>query len=280
LETADHHTDLLASFKGWDTCPLCDKHHRGPVARALAWACWKTYLDHENEGVRSSAIDHLATNLFQNERWEDALDAAKVSLVILRHCPDIFDVNSTFTFLGRLKCCYEKLGRVTELIATLREIYSETRRLYGSLDSRTWIAAGHLASQLVSHKYLHEAKKLLSSLCELQKVCDYVDEFHLKRLYAITLHCFHFYGYDDSREDLRKALEILEELVETSIRVHGEDHEITENLWQLLWGARNEQLDWSIDDLTPETRLAYDFDSQFKYSAESEEDADGAATAS
>jgi len=80
------------------------------------------------------------------------------------------------------------------------------------------------------------------------------------------------------REDLRKALKILEELVETSIRVHGEDHVMTESLWDLLWQVRDEQLDWSIDDLTPETRLAYHYDGQYEYSADSEEDADTAAT--
>ena len=87
------------------------------------------------------------------------------------------------------------------------------------------------------------------------------------------------YGYDDYREDLRKALEIYEELVETSIRVHGEDHAMTESLLELLWESRNEQLDWSIDDLTPETRLAYHYNGQYEYSADSEEDADAADAA-
>ena len=87
------------------------------------------------------------------------------------------------------------------------------------------------------------------------------------------------YGYDDYREDLRKALEIYEELVETSIRVHGEDHAMTESLLELLWESRNEQLDWSIDDLTPETRLAYHYSGQYEYSADSEEDADAADAA-
>ena len=77
-----------------------------------------------------------------------------------------------------------------------------------------------------------------------------------------------------------KSVEILEDLVDDSVRVRGEDHEYTRLTLDILWKVRDEQLDWSIDDLTPETRLAYDFDSQFKYSAESKEDADGAATAS
>ena len=87
------------------------------------------------------------------------------------------------------------------------------------------------------------------------------------------------YGYDDYREDLRKALEIYEELVETSIRVHGEDHAMTESLLELLWESRNEQLDWSIDDLTPETRLAYHYNGQYEYSADSDGEADAADAA-
>ena len=91
--------------------------------------------------------------------------------------------------------------------------------------------------------------------------------------------CLTRYCDDDYREDLRKALEIYEELVETSIRVHGEDHAMTESLLELLWESRNEQLDWSIDDLTPETRLAYHYNGQYEYSADSEEDADAADAA-
>ena len=100
----------------------------------------------------------------------------------------------------------------------------------------------------------------------------------LNRSYAVCLYKFHFYGYDDYRDDLRKSIEILEDLVVDLIRVLGVDHEETRAALGLLWQVRDEQLDWSIDDLTPETRLAYDFDSQFEYSADSE-DAD-AATAS
>ena len=135
-----------------------------------------------------------------------------------------------------------------------------------------------VAASLVEHRHLHEAKELLSNLYDLQKVGDDVDEFHLKELYAMTLHDFHFYGYDDYRDDLRKALEIFEELVETSIRVHGVDHVITESLWELLQESRNEQLDWSIDDLTPETQDAYAADLLSEASTDSEEE--DASTAS
>ena len=63
----------------------------------------------------------------------------------------------------------------------------------------------------------------------------------------VTLWHFHFYGYEDYREDLRKALEIFEELVETSIRVRGAEQYLS------LARKADEQLDWCIDDLTPAT---------------------------
>ena len=44
----------------------------------------------------------------------------------------------------------------------------------------------------------------------------------------------------------------------------------------LLWQIRDEQLDWSIDDLTPATRFAYDSDYPSENSTDSEGDADTA----
>ena len=54
---------------------------------------------------------------------------------------------------------------------------------------------------------------------------------------------------------------------------------MTESLLELLWESRNEQLDWSIDDLTPETRLAHHYDGKYEYSADSEGEADAADAA-
>ena len=79
------------------------------------------------------------------------------------------------------------------------------------------------------------------------------------------------FWHPTERQFFAKSIEILEDLVVDLIRVLGVDHEETRAALGLLWQVRDEQLDWSIDDLTPETR--------FQYSAESEEDAD-AATAS
>ena len=139
-----------------------------------------------------------------------------------------------------------------------------------------------MASHLVSCKYLHEAKELLSvTIPFAENILDYDDVFNLKRMYAITLWHYHFYGYDDYRLTLRKALEIIEDLVDDSVRVRGEDHKETRLVLGLLGHARNVQLDWCIDDLTPATFHACGPGLLLESSIDSEEDADAdASTAS
>ena len=85
--------------------------------------------------------------------------------------------------------------------------------------------------------------------------------FYLKRQYAIALWHYHFFGYEDYRDDLRKALEILEELYHQTIwdpRFAADAKaEAVQNLSIVLFKVRNQQLDWCIHDLTPATFQAY-----------------------
>ena len=90
---------------------------------------------------------------------------------------------------------------------------------------------------------------------------------------------FHFYGYADSREDLRMALELLEGLVDDSVRVRGADHEITKDLCGILRHARNVQLDWCVDDLTPATFYECGPGLLLESSTDSEGEADAADAA-
>ena len=98
-------------------------------------------------------------------------------------------------------------------------------------------------------------------------------------MYALTLWRFHFFGYDDYREDLRKALEIPEELVDEAVRVRGADHKITESVRRELRNARNEQLDWCINDLTPATFYECGPGLLLESSTDSEGEADAADAA-
>ena len=78
-----------------------------------------------------------------------------------------------------------------------------------------------------------------------------------KNSYAAALYSFHFYGHDDYRGDLRKALVIMEELVETFSLVYGPNHNRTMSVVSNLRAARQVQLDWRVDDLTPATIASF-----------------------
>ena len=137
----------------------------------------------------------------------------------------------------------------------------------------------------MKHRYLHKAKAFLGVLLveeennNLFRRGKHSIMFHLKRMYAVTLWNFHYYGYDDYRDDLRKALEILEDLVDDSVRVHGADHEITESVRGNLRDARDEQLDWRVDDLTPATFYECGPGLLLESSTDSEGEADAADAA-
>ena len=89
-----------------------------------------------------------------------------------------------------------------------------------------------------------------------------------RRNYARALWGYHLYGYDGYRDDLRKAIEILEDLVQLDPIRSGlfdarEEEKGEMDQSQAIVGAlvraRNEQLDWCIHDLTPETFQAYSY---------------------
>ncbi len=95
---------------------------------------------------------------------------------------------------------------------------------------------------------------------------DHVTTIQIKLNYARALWGYHLYGYDGYRDDLRKAIEILEDLVQLDPIRSGlfdarEEEKGEMDQSQAIVGAlvraRNEQLDWCIHDLTPATFEAY-----------------------
>jgi hypothetical protein len=256
---------LVERFGRWNTCSLCEQEYHGPVLCALGWACWRTYLD-DDFGVtcESMAIDMLAKSLIKNKRWEEALRAYKYKLPILRTAVSR-DSSFQVSVLGAMRAirlCLEHLGRADEALLTAREIYREASQFYGSSSIKTLDEALRLSNALMRQQYHREAKQILSAaVTKAENVFDSgkhsTTVLNLKNSYAAALYSFHFYGHDDYRGDLRKALVIMEELVETFSLVYGPNHNRTMSVVSNLRAARQVQLDWRVDDLTPATIASF-----------------------
>ena len=155
---------------------------------------------------------------------------------------------------------------IDEALDMQREIYRVQLRLEGSFSEKTLDAAMDLSLSLMEQNRYHEAKKFLCSVVNDEENDKFMqscttDEFiklaQLMRTFAICLWKFHFYGYerrdghDDYRVDLRNSIKYLEALQDLpdARRPAGLDADLSQ--------ARNEQLDWRVDDLTPATIAAF-----------------------
>ena len=152
---------------------------------------------------------------------------------------------------------------VDEALDMQREIYRVQLRLEGRFSEITLDAALYLSKLLMEQHHYHEAKKLLHGVLADAKTQLFIDEASVStndtmaRLaqinlkFAICLWKFHFYGYDNYRDDLRTSIMMLEEMknmVDTIRPLHVDD---------ALRLVRDNQLDWCIHDLTQVTFEAY-----------------------
>ena len=153
---------------------------------------------------------------------------------------------------------YERLHQVDRKLDIVREIYQVRLQLdetSESLSTETLDAALHVSISLMTQDQYHKAKKFLRDAFAKarEKRCPKNDArlFRLHFHFAVCLWRFHFYGYDNYRDDLRRSIQMLETL-EKLKGAHRPPH-----VDAALRQARGHQLDWSIHDLTPATFEAY-----------------------
>jgi hypothetical protein len=252
----------------WSTCSLCEQDYHGVVKHALAWACWKTYVGRpEKDQVRMSAVSTLGESLRENGQYGDARVCWETLVAVCR-ATNASD-GLLLQAMVRLYSCYEKLLLVDEVLDMQREVYRLLVRLEGSCSENTLDVAIALSTRLMEQNRYHEAKKFLCEAVEGSEKFlgrDHVTTIQIKLNYARALWGYHLYGYDGYRDDLRKAIEILEDLVQLDPIRSGlfdarEEEKGEMDQSQAIVGAlvraRNEQLDWCIHDLTPATFEAY-----------------------
>ena len=209
----------------WDTCSLCEQRYHGVVKCALGWACWKTYLGRpERDQARLLAVGVLGSGLSAAGHEEEALSVKEADLSSMRRIGA--SESSILIAQTCLANTYTLLRRNEQASNMLRDVYSARVRLNGDEHEDTIVAALNYAASLGSLRRAKEAKSLLRKTVPMaRRVLGESDEttLRLRSSYAAAL-C-----QDDcaTLDDLREAVNTLEEVERTARRVLGGSHPLT-----------------------------------------------------
>ena len=223
-------------WRRWDTCSLCEQDYHGVVRCALGWACWKTYVGRpETDMPRINALRQLGNGLYGARHYEGALNAYEAELSMRRRLGG--SERNMFVLQGNLANSYSVLGREEEALRVRRDVYSGSLRLNGEEHRATLRDAFNYANSLVRLRRYEEARSLLRrTLPVVRRVARESDEvsIRMRTLYAQAL-------YKDASatlDDLREAVNALEEIDRTVRRVLGGAHPLTTALEGDLRDAR------------------------------------------
>ena len=220
----------------FDTCSLCEQRYHGVVKCALGWACWKTYWGRpERDQARLLAVGVLGSGLSAAGHEEEALSVKEADLSSMRRIGA--SESSILIAQTCLANTYTRLGRNEQASNMLRDVYSARVRLNGDEHEDTIVAALNYAASLGSLRRAKEAKSLLRKTVPMaRRVLGESDEttLRLRSSYAAAL-C-----QDDcaTLDDLREAVNTLEEVERTARRVLGGAHPVIGRIGNLLRNAR------------------------------------------
>ena len=224
---------VLENWFRWFRCGLCEQEYHGVVKCALGWACWKTYLGRpEDDWARCFAMTELGNGLSAANHHEDALSVREAELAMhlrLDADADEDDSESLLTVQSNLACSYYHLGRYEESLRLRREVYLKRLkvfRIYGEEDRDLLIEANNLAASLLQRRSFKVAKHLLRKWIPVaRRVLGDSNEItlQLRRTYGEAL----YKNVDATLDDLREAVEALEDVGRIARRVFGGAHPTT-----------------------------------------------------
>ena len=218
---------------------------KGTTACALGWACWKTYLGRpETDFARIGAMNVLGTGLssVRDERLgtgcltdhhENALSVKEAELSMLRRVGA--PAHSILVAQGNLAQCYSVLGRKEEALPMFEAVYSGHLKLFGE-DGNTISAAMNYAISLFGMGRFDEAKSLLREIVPVARRVrgeNDVDTLKMRSMHAAAL-----YQVADTLDDIREAVNTLEETVPTTRRLLGGAHPLVRVMEEDLRKAR------------------------------------------
>ena len=235
-EVEENNLSLNKRWARWYSCGLCEQPYHGVVKCALGWACWKTYVGRpEKDVVRMSAMTQLNTGLSAAEHDEDALIVGEAELAMLRHHGA--SERLLLAAQNNLASTYAGLGRTNDALRLRRVVYSGCLKLDGEEDLHTLKAASNYTAMLVDCKRFDEAKSLLRKVLPVaRRVFGESHDLTLKLrwTYARAL-------YSDAGatvDDLREAVNTLEDTERTARRVLGGAHPLVSGIGKSLRDSR------------------------------------------
>ncbi len=235
-EAEENNLDMGSRWARWYLCSLCEQDYHGVVSCALGWACWKTYLGRpETDRFRTSAMRQLGNGLSDAKHLEDALSVEVAQLAMMQRLGA--SEQNMLVAQNNLACTYENLGRLDEALLLRRDVYSWRLKLSGEEHEQTLLAANNYAMSLLDLKRFEVAKTLLrKTLPVARRVLRNNDEtmISMRWIYAEAL-------YKDAGatlDDLREAVETLEDLALIARQVLGGAHPNTVGLDAELQKAR------------------------------------------
>ena len=213
---------MQSRWDRWHTCGLCEQGYYGVVLCALGWACWKTYVGRpETDAARKLAMGVLGSGLFEAGHHMDSLTVQEAVLSMMqRHgAPE----ENVLCGQANLAMAYGKLRQYERSLQIERDVYSGRLQLHGEENEFTAIAASNYASSLSSLRRFEEVKTLMRKMIPVaRRVLGDSDiiTYKMRSLYANALK-------EDpaaTRDDLREAINTLEETERTARRVLGGAH--------------------------------------------------------
>ena len=235
-EAEENNLDIHPRWDRWYTCGLCEQDYHGVVYCALGWACWKTYLGRlETDQARRMAMATLGNGLYAADQYEDALTVREAHVAAMRRVGA-----SEHTILateGNLAGAYYELGRFEEALRLEKGVYIGILKLKGEESLETSMAAYNYADSLVCRRRFEEARSLLRKIMPVaRRVPGESHDLTLKmrRTYAQSL-------YEDdgsTHDDLREAVNTLEETERIARRVFGDTHPTTGLMGESLKQSR------------------------------------------
>ena len=219
-ELQQHNRNKL--WTKWAECGLCRQRYHGPVARAMAWGGWKTYLSRpEGDAIRGYALNVMAVVM----EGEEGICAATAN----QDWCGRFNPGNIMVADENLALMFSKSGRYDEAPPMLRQLRAaKLRELRGSEDEGSVISLLNLACSLYGAKLNAEAIQLLRE--ERPAACRALGEDHhiCISLADILGRAHHWHGVESGNAtELLAAGAVLRDVILRSRKVLGPTHPLT-----------------------------------------------------